>query len=113
MERGPKVYATPDDLSELNGPGFKFVLNHNDHRWTVTFKRQSPSVHWIDKYKQVSMSRSFQFDVEDDLHLNMNSHPILKVVFKYKNHPSIISIRSFRHDVSNFNFPCTDRNKRN
>lgn len=66
MERGPKVYATPDDLSELNGPGFKFVLNHNDHRWTVTFKRQSPSVHWIDKYKQVSMSRSFQFDVEDD-----------------------------------------------
>ena len=51
-----------------------------------------------------------KYDVEDDLHLNMNSHPTLKAVFKYKNHPSIISIRRFRHQVSNFNFSCIDKN---
>ena len=31
-----------------------------------------------------------KYEVEDDLHLNMNSHPSLKAVFKYKNNPSII-----------------------
>ena len=41
----------------------------------------------------------------------MNSrHPTLKAVFKYKSHPSIISIRRFRHQVSNFNFSCIDKN---
>ena len=51
-----------------------------------------------------------KYDVEDDLHLNMNSHATLKAVFNYKNHPSIISIRRFRHQVSNFNFSCIDKN---
>ena len=51
-----------------------------------------------------------KYDVEDDLYLNMNSRPTLKAVFKYKNHPSIISIRRFRHQVSNFNFSCIDKN---
>ena len=40
----------------------------------------------------------------------MNSRPTLKAVFKYKNHPSIISIGSFCHQVSNFNFCCIDKN---
>ena len=31
----------------------------------------------------------------------MNSHPTLKAVFKYKKHPSIMSIRRFCHQVSN------------
>ena len=39
--------------------------------------------------------------VEDDLHVNMNSHPTFKAVFKYENYPSIISIRRFCHQVSN------------
>ena len=43
-----------------------------------------------------------KYEVENDLNLNMNSHPTLKAVFKYKNHPSIISIRRFCHQVSNF-----------
>ena len=51
-----------------------------------------------------------KYEVEDDLHLNMNSHPTLKAVFKYKNRPSIISIRRFRHQISNFNFFCIDKN---
>ena len=51
-----------------------------------------------------------KYDVEDDLHLNMSSHPTLKAVFKYKNHSSIISITRFRHQVSNFNFSCIDKN---
>ena len=48
--------------------------------------------------------------MENDLHLNMNGHPTLKAVFKYKNHPSIISIRHFRRQVSNFIFSCIDKN---
>ena len=51
-----------------------------------------------------------KYEEEDDLHLHMNSHPTLKAVFKYKNRPSIISIRCFRHQVSNFNFSCIDKN---
>ena len=47
-----------------------------------------------------------KYEVENDLDLNMNSYPTLKAVFKYKNHPSIISIRRFHHQVSNFNFSC-------
>ena len=50
------------------------------------------------------------YEVEDDLHSNMNGHPTLKAVFKYKKHPSIISIRRFCHQVSNFNFSCIDKN---
>ena len=52
-----------------------------------------------------------KYKVEDDLHLNMNSHPTIKVVFKYINHPSIISIGRFRHQVSNFTFSCIDKNR--
>ena len=40
----------------------------------------------------------------------MNGHPTLKPVLKYKNHLSIISIRRFRHQVSNFDFSCIDNN---
>ena len=40
----------------------------------------------------------------------MNGHPTLKAVFKYKKHSIIISIRRFRHQVSNFNFSCIDKN---
>ena len=39
----------------------------------------------------------------------MNSHPTLKEVFKCKNHPSIISIRRFCHQLSNFNLSCIDK----
>ena len=51
-----------------------------------------------------------KYEVEDDLHLNMNSHPTLKAIFKYKNHPSITSVRRFHHQFSNFNFSCIDKN---
>ena len=51
-----------------------------------------------------------KYEVVDDLHLNMSSHPTLKAVFKYKNHLSIISIRRFRHQDSNFNFSCINKN---
>ena len=43
-------------------------------------------------------------------YLSMNSHPTFKTVFKNKIHPSIISIRRFHHQVSNFNFPCIGKN---
>ena len=67
VTRGPKLHSTPDDLSELDGPGFKLHLNKNDHRWTATFKKvDSPSIFWIDAYKQNSMSRSFVATSEAD-----------------------------------------------
>ena len=50
------------------------------------------------------------YEVDDDLQLNMNSRPTLKALFKYKNHPSIISIRRFLHQLSNFFFFCIDEN---
>lgn len=64
---GPKLHATPALLSELEGPGFKFVLNHKDHRFTVSFQRKgSKSAHWLDEYAQWSFSRSFdQTNVAD------------------------------------------------
>ena len=40
----------------------------------------------------------------------MKSHPTLKVVCMYKNHPSIIPTRRFRHQVSNSNYSCIDKN---
>ena len=40
----------------------------------------------------------------------MKSHPTLKVVCMYKNHPSIISTRRFCHQVSNSNYSCIDEN---
>ena len=51
-----------------------------------------------------------KYEVEDDLHLNTNSHTNSQAVVKYKNHPIIISIRSFRHQVSNSDFSCIGRN---
>ena len=51
-----------------------------------------------------------KYEEEDDLHLNANRHPTLKAVFKYKNHPIIISIKRFHHQVSNFDFSCIGRN---
>ena len=59
------------------------------------------------KYQIVEIPK---YKVEDDLQLNMSSHPTLEGVFKYKNHPNIISIRRFRHQVPNFNFACIDNN---
>ena len=59
------------------------------------------------KYQIVEIPK---YKVEDDLQLNMSSHPTLEGVFKYKNHPNIISIRRFRHQVPNFNFSCIDNN---
>ena len=57
---GPKLHATPALLSELEGPGFKFVLNHKDHRFTVSFQRKvGISAHWIGPHAQYSFSRSF------------------------------------------------------
>ena len=51
-----------------------------------------------------------KYEVEDALHLNMNSHPTLKAFFKYKNHAIIISIRCLHYQVSNVNFFCIDKN---
>ena len=50
-----------------------------------------------------------KYEVDDDLYLNLNSHPTVKAAFKYKNHPSVVSIRRFCHYVSNFNFSCIDK----
>ena len=48
-----------------------------------------------------------RYEADDDFHLNMNSDPTLKAVFKYKNHPSIISIRHFRQNSHLSNVPIS------
>ena len=70
-------------------------------------KQQIASIIFFNSVKNLEIPK---YEVEDDLHLNMNSHATLKASFKYKNHPSIISIRCFRHQVLNFNFSCVDKN---
>ena len=66
---GPKLHTTPAVFGQLDGPGFKFVLNHKDHRFTVTYQRKitgGPSIHWEGQYSQFSFSRSFNSqDVAD------------------------------------------------
>ena len=59
---GPKLHSTPGVFGELEGPGFRFVLNHKDHRFTVTYQRKitgGPSAHWYGPYSQFSFSKSF------------------------------------------------------
>lgn len=64
--RGPNLHSSPDVLSCLDGPGFRFSLNKNDHRWTVSFRKTERSVHWEGQYKQQSCSRSFNAESESD-----------------------------------------------
>ena len=49
-----------------------------------------------------------KYEVKDNFHQNMES-PALKAVFKYRNHPSIISISYSFRQASSFNFSCIDK----
>ena len=42
--------------------------------------------------------------VGDTLHLNLKKHPILMAVLKYRDHPSIITIKRFRYQTVPFHF---------
>ena len=50
-----------------------------------------------------------KFDVGDAIRSNMNNHPTLKAILKYRNHPSITSIARFRNRFSAFHFSCIDK----
>ena len=66
-EKGPKVYSTHPSLRQMEGPGFRVILNKNDHRFTATFDKKLPaSKHWVGEYKKNSCSRSFNKDSESD-----------------------------------------------
>ena len=47
--------------------------------------------------------------VGDKLHLNFKNHPILMVLLKYSDHPSIITIKRFRYQTVPFHFLCIDK----
>ena len=49
-----------------------------------------------------------KYEVKDNFHQNIES-PALKAVFKYRNHPSIISISYSFRQASSFNFSCIDK----
>ena len=51
-----------------------------------------------------------EYYVEDKLSHSLSSHPALKTILKYKNHPSIKVIKSFSTLFSSFHFSQVDKN---
>ena len=47
--------------------------------------------------------------VGDTLHLNLKNHPILMAILKYRDHPSIITIKRFRYQTVPFHFSYIDK----
>ena len=47
--------------------------------------------------------------VGDTLHLNLKNHPILMPILKYRDHPSIITIKRFRYQAAPFHFSYVDK----
>ena len=47
--------------------------------------------------------------VEDSLHLNLKNHPILMAILKYRDHPTIITIKRFRYQAVPFHFLHNDK----
>ena len=47
--------------------------------------------------------------VGDALHLNLRNHPILIAILKYRDHPSIITIKCFRYQTVPFRFSYVDK----
>ena len=50
-----------------------------------------------------------KYMVEDKLHLNLKNHPTLMEILKYRDHPSIITIKRFRHKTVPFHFLDIDK----
>ena len=50
-----------------------------------------------------------KYVVGDMLPLNLKNHPILMAVLKYRDHPSIITIKRFRYQTVPFNFSYIDK----
>ena len=50
-----------------------------------------------------------KYVVEDTLHLNLKNHPILMAILKYRDHPSIITIKRFRYQTVPFHFSHIDK----
>ena len=47
--------------------------------------------------------------VGDTLHLNLKNHPILMAILKYRDHPSIITIKRSRYQTVPFHFSYIDK----
>ena len=50
-----------------------------------------------------------KYVVGDTLHLNLKNHPILMAILKYRDHPSIITIKRFRYQTVPFHFLYIDK----
>ena len=50
-----------------------------------------------------------KYVVEDTLHLNLKNHPTLMAILKYRDHPSIITIKRFRYQTVPFHFSHIDK----
>ena len=50
-----------------------------------------------------------KYVVEDTLHLNLKNHPTLMAILKYRDHPSIITIKRFRYQTAPFLFSHIDK----
>ena len=47
--------------------------------------------------------------IGDTLHPNLKNHPILMAILKYRDHPSIITIKHFRYQTVSFHFSYIDK----
>ena len=50
-----------------------------------------------------------KYEVGDTLHLNLENHPVLMAVLKYRDHPSIITIKRFGYQTVPFHFSYIDK----
>ena len=50
-----------------------------------------------------------KYVVGDTLHLNLKNHPTLMAILKYRDHPSIITIKRFRYPTVPFHFSYIDK----
>ena len=51
-----------------------------------------------------------KYEVRDEFHTNMNSHPTLTAILKYRKHASVVFIIRFCHQALSLNFSCVDKN---
>ena len=94
-------------LSEKTKSREKIILVENEK--LVSYNTEVANCHNIFFSNIVKNLGIPKCEVKDNFHQNIES-PTLKVVLKYRNHPSIISISHSFHQTSSFNFSCIDKN---
>lgn len=74
-----KVHASPEDiLLPLSPPCCTIRLNHNDHRWTATWRKDISSDVWFDELSRQSFSKGFRYTCWKEALARVHEHAWLK-----------------------------------